>query len=519
MITDEQILQVRNLLKPTTSLKELAIVTDMDAKTLRKYLILGKLPSECRIPHVWRTCPDPFEDVWPEVVDEIKQNPNVSSVLLFRSLQASHPCRFSEGQLRTLQRKVKNWKETHSDEEDVRCNSDAAKKWMLEILSSNQSLHSLTQELNNPPHLSNLIKYLKSDRLVDRKKIVTILSKQKGIPNRIIADFLELDPKTTRRYSALYSKDDIVKLFARERSGITKKRDDPAYINALFTTLHRPPCTYEINRTSWKMDDLHRILAEIGWGMSRQTIRAIVRKAGYKWRQARRVLTSKDPEYKQKLERITSILQCIGPRDRFFSIDEYGPFYITRKRGRKLVAPGEEHTVPQHQKARGRLIVTAALELGTNQVTHFYSENKNTNEMIRLLEVLLKEYNGMDALYLSWDAASWHLSKRFFQRVEDHNALRITQPELPRIELAPLPSGAQFLNVIESVFSGMARAIIHNSDYETCREAMCAIDKYFAERNAYFRLHPKRAGNKIWGKERVEPSFSEGNNCKDPLWR
>src|ERR1700722_2787875 len=28
---------------------------------------------------------------------------------------------------------------------------------------------------------------------------------------------------------------------------------------------------------------------------------------------------------------------------------------------------------------------------------------------------------------------------------------------------APLPAGAQFLNVIESVFSGMSRAVIHNS--------------------------------------------------------
>lgn len=35
----------------------------------------------------------------------------------------------------------------------------------------------------------------------------------------------------------------------------------------------------------------------------------------------------------------------------------------------------------------------------------------------------------------------------------------------PRVETAPIPAGAQFLNVIESVFSGMARAIIHNSNY------------------------------------------------------
>jgi hypothetical protein len=69
------------------------------------------------------------------------------------------------------------------------------------------------------------------------------------------------------------------------------------------------------------------------------------------------------------------------------------------------------------------------------------------------------------------------------------------------------------------VFSGMARSIIHNSDYQSRAEAMKAIDRYFAERNMHFRTNPRRAGNKIWGKERVKPVFSEDNNCKDPKWR
>ena len=87
------------------------------------------------------------------------------------------------------------------------------------------------------------------------------------------------------------------------------------------------------------------------------------------------------------------------------------------------------------------------------------------------------------------------------------------------VETAPLPSGAQFLNVIESVFSGMARSVIHNSDYKTLDEAKVAFDRYFEERNAHFRQHPRRAGNKIWRKEREPAVFSEANNCKDPRYR
>lgn len=88
--------------------------------------------------------------------------------------------------------------------------------------------------------------------------------------------------------------------------------------------------------------------------------------------------------------------------------------------------------------------------------------------------------------------------------------------QTPLIELTPLPAGAQFLNVIESVFSGLARAVIHNSDYGSVNEAMNAIDRYFEERNDYFRRHPKRAGKKIWGEERTFCQFSETQNCKDP---
>ena len=83
----------------------------------------------------------------------------------------------------------------------------------------------------------------------------------------------------------------------------------------------------------------------------------------------------------------------------------------------------------------------------------------------------------------------------------------------------PLPASAQFLNVIESVFSGMARAIIHSSDYASVSAATEAIDRYFHDRNQHFTEHPKRAGKKIGGKERTLATFNPANNCKDPDYR
>jgi hypothetical protein len=185
--------------------------------------------------------------------------------------------------------------------------------------------------------------------------------------------------------------------------------------------------------------------------------------------------------------------------------------------GKKLCAPNEVPSVPQWQKGRGTIIITGALELRTNQITHFYSERKNTDEMIKMVNILRRQYGSMKKIYISWDAAGWHISKALGKHVEFLNGWA-EHERAPIIELVPLPSRAQFLNVIESVFSGMSRAIIHNSNFENSSEASDSIDRYFLNRNEFYKIHPKRAGRKIWQQETCEAVFKEENNCKDPRY-
>ena len=139
--------------------------------------------------------------------------------------------------------------------------------------------------------------------------------------------------------------------------------------------------------------------------------------------------------------------------------------------------------------------------------------------MIKLLELLLKQYREEERIFFSWDAASWHASKKLYEKVNEINDVKYREShKTPIVKLAPLPSCAQFLNVIESIFSGMAKAIIHNSNYASVEDCMVSIDRYFTERNQHFKENPKRAGNKIWGNEITKARFSESNNCKDPRY-
>jgi len=394
--------------------------------------------------------------------------------------------------------------------------------WMQKIQQNKIALKELQHELSliaDPEDIKLLYNCNRLDQIIYRKRALTILSYYKGIPVDSISDHF-LIPKTTILFQLRILKEQGLKSLMKIKRRKVRKYEDPKYIKELFKILHAPPADYGFNRTSWRQDDIKKIMDEQGLKISKTNIGLIIKNSGFQSKKAKIVLTSNDPEYKQKVEVIKNILSNLGSKEKFFSVDEYGPFAIKIYGGRSLVPPGQIKTVPQWQKNKGSLIITAALELSTNQVTHFYSEGKNTIEMIKLLEILISKYEAEDCIYFSWDAASWHASKKFKNKVKEINSdeFRMNR-RVPKVKLAPLPTGAQFLNVIESVFSGMAKAIIHNSDYQSVSECKSAIDRYFAERNEKFLKNPKRAGNKIWGKERVKPVFDESNNCKDPMYR
>ncbi len=392
-----------------------------------------------------------------------------------------------------------------------------ASEWMLALLQKRISVEDLKQQTDHLPGLEIFLNRLYNGRLSDRNKSLAILANRRGLTIETISTFLGISTSTFHSYKRLFLNGGTQSLFAR-KSYPNRRHEDETLKNAVFKILHQPPSDYGINRTTWTMPLFRKVLRESGNGACPEVIRRITRTAGYRWRKARVVLTSADPAYSEKLDRIHSILSSLQENEAFFSVDEYGPFAVKMHGGLKLTAPDERNVVPQWQKSRGSLIITASLELASNQVAHFYSKRKNTGEMIRMLDVLVAKYADRGKLYLSWDAASWHISKQLNQRIKEHNASVAGYGGVV-VEAVPLPSGAQFLNVIESVFSGMSRAIIHNSNYPSLEDAETAINRYFDERNDYFQKHPHRAGKKIWGKEREPATFSESSNCKDPRYR
>src|SRR5262245_47275255 len=89
-----------------------AAAAGMCERTARRWQE-GPLPSASKPSRMWRTRPDPFAEIWAsDIVPRLMgdEDRRLQSLTLFEWLCDRYPGRFQPGQLRTLQRRVRDWR-------------------------------------------------------------------------------------------------------------------------------------------------------------------------------------------------------------------------------------------------------------------------------------------------------------------------------------------------------------------------------------------------------------------------
>jgi len=80
----------------------------------------GTHQPERERPHDWRTRPDPLAQVWQnELVPMLERQPKLQAMTLFEHLQQHYPGQYGRSVLRTLQRRVQQWKATAGPPKEV----------------------------------------------------------------------------------------------------------------------------------------------------------------------------------------------------------------------------------------------------------------------------------------------------------------------------------------------------------------------------------------------------------------
>src|SRR5258708_222475 len=121
MVTDQQIRRLLQLDAQGLPKSLAALEAGLDPKTARKYRLLARLPSEVQtiMERSWRTRPDAFAEVWPEMAQRLEVNPGLQANTLFADLQRRFPGRFQDGQIRALQRRIKTWRAAQGPAKEV----------------------------------------------------------------------------------------------------------------------------------------------------------------------------------------------------------------------------------------------------------------------------------------------------------------------------------------------------------------------------------------------------------------
>lgn len=332
------------------------------------------------------------------------------------------------------------------------------------------------------------------------KKATGILMASEGRTLVETMDATHVSKGTIYRWLRNFRKDRMESIKVHVHAPV-KEREKAERQTRVIDIVHKMPSLYGINRTTWT----YRAIAEAyqkeyGDPISVDKVKGVIYNTDYTWRRARNVLTSPDPDYKAKVERLLDTLQGLKEGERFFFIDEVGPYRVKKYAGRVLMPKDQTPEVPEYQKSRGKIQFVAALEAVTNQMLWTFTPDKGAVSMVGLFEKIVQNYADCPAAFFTWDAITVHSSKVITEWIAAHNKAA----KGPHIEVVPLPSKSQFLNVIEAVFGGMKRAVICNSDYPTAHDMQEAIARHFEERNQFYTENPKRAGNKIWDKQKFD---------------
>ncbi len=119
-VTDAQVRKFMEEYSKTGNKSFAAMKAGIDRKTGQKYLKSGEMPSQRRAAiRSWRTREDPFEAHWPEVEEKLIDAPELEAKILFEWLMDRYPDHYQEGQLRTLQRRVKHWRATKGPDKEL----------------------------------------------------------------------------------------------------------------------------------------------------------------------------------------------------------------------------------------------------------------------------------------------------------------------------------------------------------------------------------------------------------------
>ncbi len=208
---------------------------------------------------------------------------------------------------------------------------------------------------------------------------------------------------------------------------------------------------------------------------SRETIRRVLHRLGFRWRRPRPVPPEKDSEeqQEQKLSRLKDILSMVEKAGSFFQDEtrletnpKVGFCWMRKGSQRRLSTPGTNRKV----------WISGALNFRTGSFHWVTGDRKNGELFIKLLDGLRRTYRCHKQLHLAVDNDGSHTSKRVEKYVADSGG---------RIRLHALPSWSPESNPVELVWWSLHEAVSRNHECSELDDLVKFAEGYLKERQPF----------------------------------
>jgi transposase len=307
---------------------------------------------------------------------------------------------------------------------------------------------------------------------VTRARIV--LRAAEGATNRQIAGELGASELMVGRWRGRFAREGLAGLADQPRSGRPRTVDEATVQRVIAKTLEPPPG----DQSQWST----RLLAR-ETGLSHASVHRIWREHRLRPHQTRTFKYSTDPELEAKVIDIVglyldppegALVLCVDEKTQIQALDRTQPILPIRPG----LPEGRTHDYRRH----GTTSLYAALEIASGQVITECHPRHRAEEFLAFLRRVVRE-RPTGELHIVLDNSSTHTTPEVKRWLARHR----------RVHFHFTPTGASWMNLVESWFSILTRQHVRRGSFASVRELIAAIERFVAAYN-------ERARPFVWTK-------------------
>jgi transposase len=291
-----------------------------------------------------------------------------------------------------------------------------------------------------------------------------VLRAAQGATNTEIADELRLSLPTVGLWRAKFAREGLAGLADRPRPGRPRTIDEATVQRVVAKTLEPPPG----GESHWSV---RRLAREVG--LSPSTVQRIWQAHRLKPHRARSFKYSRDPQLVAKVVDVVglylnppegALVVCVDEKTQVQALNRTQPILPLR--------PGLPEGRTHDYKRNGTTNLYAALEIASGQVVHACQPRHRHQEFLAFLRRIVRAFPEGE-LHLVLDNSSTHTTPEVERWLKRHK----------RVHFHFTPTGASWMNMIESWFSILSRQQVRRGSYDSVAQLIAAIERYVASWN------------------------------------